>query len=212
MAKLRSALWLALAGIAASVGVMAFAPPAAPIQAVAYDRGLYKHWVDADRDCQDTRQEVLIAESVVPVTLDARGCNVVKGEWRDPYTGLTFTDPKKLDVDHLVPLAETHTSGGYAWDATRRQGYANDLGDPNTLIAVSASANRSKGDKDPAKWLPANTAFRCTYVQEWMEVKARWGLAMDSAEEAKVDQIANGCGMPVLVADGVPYPRLRPGG
>lgn len=47
----------------------------APVPAVAvpYDRGLYRHWVDEDRDCQNTRQEVLIEESTRPVTLDGRG-------------------------------------------------------------------------------------------------------------------------------------------
>ena len=32
-----------------------------------YDRDLYKHWIDADEDDEDTRQEMLIQESLIPL-------------------------------------------------------------------------------------------------------------------------------------------------
>ena len=111
---------------------------------VPYNRNLYGGWRDADGDCQDTRQEVLIAESVTPVQLNSTGCRVVSGEWHDPFTGQTFTNPRDLDIDHFVPLAEVHRSGGSSWNPQRRRDYSNDLSYPGTLIAVSASANRSK--------------------------------------------------------------------
>ena len=161
---------------------------------VPYDRSLYGGWIDADGDCQDTRQEVLIQESQVPVVLDADGCKVGSGQWYDPLTGKTFTNPRRLDIDHFVPLAEVHRSGGHSWPSARRKSYANDLGDPLTLIAVSASANRSKSDKDPAKWLPPNAAFHCEYVKIWVLLKEQWGLEMDAAEAAKVEEVLRGCG------------------
>ena len=47
-----------------------------------YDRGEWKHWTDADRDCQDARQEVLIEESLEAVTFETDSkCRVATGSW-----------------------------------------------------------------------------------------------------------------------------------
>lgn len=116
----------------------------------SYSRTDYKHWIDADKDCQDTRQEVLIIESLEKPILDQKGCRVVKGKWRDPYTDKYFTNPNDLDVDHFVSLKEVDRSGGSKWDKEKKMQYANDLTNPETLIAVDKSANRSKADKDPS--------------------------------------------------------------
>lgn len=172
-------------------------PPAAtPTQppTVPYDRNLYGGWIDADGDCQDTRQEVLIAESVAPVQLDTRGCRVVSGQWLDPFTGQTFTNPGDLDIDHFIPLAEAHRSGASRWTPQLRRQFANDLVWPGSLIAVSASANRSKGDRDPAGWLPPNQDFHCEYVRSWVITKAYWGLSMDDREKRTVYSILGQCG------------------
>jgi hypothetical protein len=68
---------------------------------------------DADGDCQDTPAEVLIVESTITVTLSADGCDVIAGQWVDIYTSRVFTDPSLLDIDHMVPLADAHRSGGH---------------------------------------------------------------------------------------------------
>lgn len=153
----------------------------------------HPRWADTDGDCQSTRHEVLIEESLVPVTLDARGCKVVAGKWLDPYTGDVFADPRQLDIDHLVPLAEAHWSGGAEWSRERKRRFANDLSSPHTLVAVSAGANRAKGARDPAEWMPPDRAHHCEYVRQWVAVKSRWGLGMDPAEEEKVRQVRSEC-------------------
>jgi hypothetical protein len=160
---------------------------------VAYDRKLYKHWIDEDRDCQDTRQEVLISESIELVMLDERGCKVISGLWNDPFTGNIYTDPSDLDIDHMIPLKEVHVSGGYDWSAARREQYANDISNPDVLIAVNRSANRSKGARDVAHWLPTNEAFSCEYVRRWVAVKEAWGLTMDDVETERVLSLLGDC-------------------
>ena len=146
-----------------------------------YDRKAWKHWVDEDRDCQNARHEVLVAESTTPVGFKtSKGCRVVSGNWLGSYSGEVFTDASQLDIDHLVPLKEAHESGGHAWDSYRKRDYANDLTDPNTLIAVDKAMNRQKGAGDPADWLPPNQAYQVNYAKAWVAVKLKWGLTSDA--------------------------------
>ncbi|MGP3638756.1 GmrSD restriction endonuclease domain-containing protein, partial [Streptomyces sp. 24-1644] len=89
--------------------------------------------------------------------------------------------------------AEVHDSGGFAWDAVRREAYANDQGSPLTLIAVTAKSNRSKSDKDPAQWMPPAQDYRCQYAAEWTSTKLRWDLAADEAEREALLGLAAEC-------------------
>lgn len=153
----------------------------------------YGGWIDADGDCMNTRHEVLQEESLAPVVLSEDGCKVVKGLWYDPYSALAFTDPKKLDVDHVVPLAEAHRSGADEWTNEERRAYANDLDNPGHLIAVQARENRRKGAKDPALWMPHNVAFHCAYIRTWVAIKAKYRLRMDDAEATTVALVMASC-------------------
>ena len=158
-----------------------------------YNRKDYKHWIDADSDCQNTRNEVLIEESLTDVTLDQSGCKVISGKWYDPYTDQYFYNPRELDIDHFVPLKEAHISGAKYWSQAKKQNYANDLSNPNTLIAVASGANRSKSAKDPALWLPKNNDYICDYVKTWKEIKSKWQLFMDIQETKAIDKILSNC-------------------
>lgn len=72
-----------------------------------YDRSYFKHWIDTNGDCQDTRAEVLIAESkVTPTYTTSNHCAVAKGKWYSYYDGTTWTNPSDVDIDHLVALKE----------------------------------------------------------------------------------------------------------
>ena len=120
-----------------------------------YDRGEWRHWIDEDSDCQNARQEALIAESSIAVAFRSdEQCHVTSGRWEGPYTGEVVTSPGDLDIDHMVPLENAHRSGAWAWDRERKREYANYLGYENHLIATISSANRSKGSKGPEAWRP----------------------------------------------------------
>ena len=163
-----------------------------------YNRNEWGRWRDDDHDCQDTRQEVLIAESLEAVTLTEDGCKVLLGRWLCPLTGVTFTDPRVLDIDHMVPLRAAHDAGGHAWDRDRKRAYYNNQDYPNHLIAVDRSANRSKGSRSPQEWMPTNKAYHCEYLRSWVTIKKSWRLSMTCPDEATeiAQMMAESCGAP----------------
>ena len=161
-------------------------------QGDGYDRDLFRHWIDADGDGCNTRREVLIAEAKVKPTVTG-DCDLVGGEWYSVYDQVTTTDPSSFDIDHFIPLKEAWDSGAYAWSSDRRKDFANDLGFGKSLIAVTASSNRSKSDRDPSDWMPANTKYHCSYITSWVEVKIRWGLTVDKVELGTLTEYGKNC-------------------
>ena len=170
---------------------------AVPATLPDYDRHDWKQWTDADRDCQDARNEVLIAESRTAVAYRTdRKCRVTTGEWLAPYSNTVVVDPGKLDVDHMVPLGNAHDSGAWQWSANRREQYANYLEDPQHLIAVTASANRSKGARGPDQWKPEDQTYWCQYAVDWITIKSTWELTVTEAELAGLNEMLHSCNEP----------------
>lgn len=194
-------LWLALFSLLASYlgSRVALDHPRPPVRDDAvdptrYDREQWRHWSDLDRDCQNTRQEVLIEESEVPVRFrGTKTCTVVHGRWRCPYTGRVLENPRDVDVDHLVPLANAHRNGAASWSRATKERYANGLDDADHLVVVHRSANRAKGSKGPEAWLPEHAPSRCGYVEDWVRIKKRWGLSMTRDEERAIARIRRTC-------------------
>ena len=191
-------------------GLVALAGPAAAEQATAqdllgrlavaaegtssYDRAAFQHWIDADGDGCDTRAEVLKAESLDPPTVGP-GCVVTAGRWLSAYDGVTWTDPSRLDIDHVVALAEAWRSGASAWTAGQRRDYANDLTFDRTLAAVTDTVNASKGDSDASQWLPPDPSDDCQFATDQVLVKYRWDLTVDQVEHDALANILTGaCG------------------
>ena len=164
---------------------------------VEYNRRDWRHWIDADRDCQNTRAEVLISESLAPVSFapedDGDQCRVVSGQWVGPWTGEVFTDASDVDIDHHVPLGHAHLSGGWDWSPERKRAYANDLTHPASLQATSAPVNRSKGKQAPDEWRPEESAGWCRYAADWISVKEAWDLTVTYAEVGALEKMLATC-------------------
>jgi 5-methylcytosine-specific restriction endonuclease McrA len=171
---------------------------------VPYDRDDWgSGWSDADGDCLSTRHEVLMHEASESVFLRDDGCLVTGGTWLAEFTGTVVSDPGDLDIDHFVPLANAHRSGAWEWSAETKRSYYNDLTDPRHLIAVTASANRSKGSRGPDEWKPPDETYWCTYADTWVDIKVRWELSVTTDEMAALQSMLSTC-------DGQPAPEDLP--
>jgi len=183
-----------------------------------YNRSAFKHWIDDDRDGCNTRAEVLIEEAIIKPKIGPK-CKLTGGKWLSAYDGKIITNASQLDVDHMVPLAEAWRSGAWQWTSAQRQAYANDLDNPEALIAVTLSTNRSKGDRDPALWMPLKD--QCVYVQNWVSIKSKYSLTADINEAPKLKSLYDTCGLsgantvlPVPVSSptpqAIPTPEISP--
>jgi Protein of unknown function (DUF1524) len=166
-----------------------------PTHQDTYSRNLFgSGWIDTDHDCQNTRAEVLIDESRVPVAFTSpTDCTVATGDWLDPWSGSEITSAHVLDIDHTVPLANAWRSGAWAWSADERRAYANDLTDVGHLIALALGENRSKGDDGPEAWKPPNPATWCAYARDWTAIKARWNLTASTSEWSALVAMSSTC-------------------
>ncbi|MFD6550504.1 HNH endonuclease family protein [Streptomyces sp. NPDC058398] len=154
-----------------------------------YSRDLFPTWITISGTC-NTREYILKRDGS-GVTTDS-ACVATSGSWYSVYDGATWTAASDVDIDHLVPLAEAWDSGASAWTTAQRQAFANDVTRPQ-LLAVTDNVNQSKGDQDPATWMPSRTAYACTYVRAWVQVKYYYNLKVDSAEKTKLSSVLAGC-------------------
>ncbi|MFB7371893.1 DUF1524 domain-containing protein [Streptomyces sp. NPDC056222] len=202
---------LAVPSPALSANVVLFPDALADLTEAAENPAGYKvsafpHWnkgLDPADGC-DTRAEVLLEEAVdAPRT--GPGCTLTGGRWTSYYDGQTVTDPAALRVDHVVSLNEAWESGASGWTAARREKYANDLGSPGTLAAVTARSQKDKAGRDPAGWVPSSSTQYCRYVAEWLGTKLRWGLNADKDELETLKLFADGpCEETVVVRSKAP--------
>jgi hypothetical protein len=156
-----------------------------------YVRESFAYPADLDGDGCDTRDEVLLSESVTPASGQGSGCTVT-GRWRSLYDGVETGSAGDLQIDHVVALKEAWDSGAWQWDPITLAAYGNDTTDERTLRAVTSSTNLSKGDKDPSNWLPPDSAGVCTFIGDWVSIKARWTMSMDQSEYGRIRNLLKG--------------------
>lgn len=180
---------------------------------VGYSRSEWKHWVRyGDNSCWNTREEVLRINAIPGTvklldsskrptsnvkTACAIGVNnkgtlttVNSGKWIDPYSGETFTDSSKLDIDHIIPLSKAARSGGQAWSAKNKQQFANDI---ENLLAVSAKENRGKSDKGPGEYMPKDKSYHCQYSKSYISIAYKYNLTINKKDYEALKKALKSC-------------------
>jgi hypothetical protein len=148
----------------------------------SYDRDLFPHWSSVGDGCT-ARQYILNRDgSNVESGSD---CQPDSGSWQSDFDNVWTSDVSNATIDHVVALSEAWASGASEWTTAEREAFANDINSPQLWIATT-SANSSKGDKDPAEWMPTNTSVRCDYVKAWTHVKYLYDLSVNSAEKTAI--------------------------
>lgn len=142
-------------------------------------------WADTDGDCQNTRAEILIQRSLKKVSFtNSKNCTVKTGKWDDYYYPAQHYHAQEVDIDHLVPLFEAHSSGGANWSKEKKRTFAND---EDNLVITSKKTNRSKGANTLKTWLPIQIDYACKYYQQWMQIKKKYDLEISLEEVNALD-------------------------
>ncbi|MBF4581978.1 HNH endonuclease [Curtobacterium sp. VKM Ac-2865] len=171
-------------------------PVKGPAPATGYDRtgDFGSAWLDVDHNGCDTRNDVL-ARDLTDVVRSGP-CRVLTGELVSPYSGTTIdfvrgdTTSTAVQIDHVVALENVWRTGGQQLSQDERQALAND---PENLFAVDQHSNAQKRSGDAATWLPANTAFRCTYVEHQVAIKTTYRLWVVPAERDAIERVLARC-------------------
>jgi Protein of unknown function (DUF1524) len=146
-----------------------------------YRRDDWGDWTSHGNGC-DTRELVLRDQG--HGTVSGKGCKPICPDngpacWTSPYDNTALRDPASVQIDHRVPVKEAVRSGARTWNQQQRERFYND---PANLVAVSAHANTSKGDKDPGRWRPSNRDTWCSYATAYITTKHTYGLSVDQRE------------------------------
>jgi len=161
-----------------------------------YDRtALPLAWAKIARLGMDMK-DVLLARAMAPATtvFDCDGYTLRHGELDDPYTGkrLIFDQVPdraefRIELDHVVSLADAFCSGGYRW-SPNGYNWQNLYNDPGNLLAVSKNVNQSKGSRNAAAWLPIDE-FRQRFVIMQIQVKVRYRLSVTQSEATTMREV-----------------------
>ncbi|MAA80491.1 MAG: hypothetical protein CL916_14640 [Deltaproteobacteria bacterium] len=130
-----------------------------------------KGFIDYNNIGMSTRDSILFRDAETCVLKKTKGGLTITGSWKCRYSGKIITNPKDIEIDHIVPInyAKNHKIG--LWTPASFQEFENDT---DNLIAVSKSLNRAKKDKSLVRWKPPKN--HSWYKKKWTQICKKWTL------------------------------------
>lgn len=142
---------------------------------VRYNRKDYKHWINLS-DGWNIREEVLL---VYGTEVEVANNKILSGTWFDYYTNKELKSPKKIDIDHVIPLKLANKMGASNFTPEQKIQFANDL---DNLVVTYNRVNRAKSDKGPSEWKPENSESAKMYAEKFVEIAYKYGLTISEAD------------------------------
>jgi Excalibur calcium-binding domain/Protein of unknown function (DUF1524) len=150
-------------------------------------------WADVDRNGCDQRNDVLRRDMVnLHTKPGTNGCALARGTLSlegDSYAAKRVRFKRgngKVEIDHVVSLADAWRAGAYAWDVDQREEFANDF---MNLEALDSETNQDKNDETAAGWLPDDDDDQCALVVRQITIKHRYELSITPAEQQAMQQV-----------------------
>ena len=111
--------------------------------------------------------------------------------WRGAYTGKKITDPKLIDVDHVVPKFRAQASEfmGNKMLETLEQKYKFVRDTKNLVISTQHENREVKKGYGLSKYQPPLKAARPAYAQKYYDVMQDYGMKMTVGEAAKYTEM-----------------------
>ena len=106
-----------------------------------------------------------------------------------PYDLTCFHSPRESDVEHIVAIAEAHSSGMCSRSGEEKATFASDL--LNLTLATPELNRGQKIAKDAAEWLPEDNT--CWYAARIVAVKRKYRLSVDKAEKRALSRVLRRC-------------------
>lgn len=187
LAPLRHQLTLRTSAFRSAVAAL----PVADEDRTGYDRGLFRHWIEADataaapdpRYCwkRPSRPQLSLVGAPPTAAAGKAGTTTPTSTTPVPWTSTTSSRWRRCGTPGPPP---GHLSGANAMPTSWTS--------PGRCSRSPPAQNRQKADQDPFQWLP-DDAVRCRYVADWTAVKACWRLSVGPVEMQTLTDLAVDC-------------------